>query len=56
MVLLIGLGALGTLILFILQVTGVISVSVWLILTPLLAGIILWGLFLIVVGLLATSR
>lgn len=42
------LGALGTLILFILQVTGLISVSVLAILAPLLIGMALSAVFWVV--------
>lgn len=41
------LGALGTLLLFVLQLAGIISVSVLVILTPLLIGIGIWLLFLL---------
>lgn len=51
------LGALGTLVLFILQVTGLIAISGWLILTPLMIGVALTVLFwvvILVIGILTS--
>jgi len=46
---LIWLGALGTLVLFILQMTGLIAISGWLILTPLLIGVSLTVIFWVII-------
>lgn len=47
------LGALGTLILFLLQVTGVIAVSALVIWLPLLVGVGIWIFFFLILLIIA---